>query len=125
MQFNFDYHITIINVLWALGWAMIVLSALVYLPAWVVTTFGVVMIATHNLLDSMTPPTHSGPYSVANIIFRTLTTLSSWPTLIPRVGSPRQATASGIYMAGHQRDAERFSFVLASASPSASSFSAQ
>ncbi len=51
VQFNFDYHITIINVLWALGWAMIVLSVLVYLPAWAVTTFGIVMIATHNLLD--------------------------------------------------------------------------
>jgi len=53
LQFNFDYHITIINVLWALGWAMIVLSALVYLPAWAVTTFGVVLIATHNLFDSI------------------------------------------------------------------------
>jgi len=52
-QFNFDYHVTMLNVLWALGWAMIVLSALVYLPASLVTTFGVVMIATHNLLDSI------------------------------------------------------------------------
>jgi uncharacterized membrane protein len=50
-QFNFDYHVLILNVLWALGWAMIALSVLVYLPAWLVTTFGVVMIATHNLLD--------------------------------------------------------------------------
>ena len=52
-QFNFDYHLTLLLVLWALGWAMIVLSALVYLPAPVVTTFGVVMIATHNLFDSV------------------------------------------------------------------------
>jgi uncharacterized membrane protein len=52
-QFNFDYHVTMLIVLWALGWAMIVLSALVYLPASVVTTFGVVMIASHNLLDSI------------------------------------------------------------------------
>jgi uncharacterized membrane protein len=51
--FNFDYHVTVLVVLWALGWAMIVLSGLVYLPAWVVATFGVVMIATHNLLDSV------------------------------------------------------------------------
>jgi uncharacterized membrane protein len=49
--FNFDYHVTVLVVLWALGWAMIVLSGLVYLPAWVVATFGVVMIATHNLFD--------------------------------------------------------------------------
>jgi uncharacterized membrane protein len=52
MQFNFDYHITIINVLWALGWAMIVHSVLVHLPPSVVTAFGVIMIATHNLFDS-------------------------------------------------------------------------
>ena len=52
-QFNFDYHLTLLIVLWALGWAMIVLSGLIHLPASVVTTFGVVMIATHNLLDSI------------------------------------------------------------------------
>ena len=52
-QFNFDYHLTLLLVLWALGWAMIVLSALVYLPASVVTAFGVVTIAGHNLLDSV------------------------------------------------------------------------
>jgi uncharacterized membrane protein len=52
-QFNFDYHVTVLNVLWALGWAMIVLSALVYLPAWLVTCFGAVMIATHNLFDGV------------------------------------------------------------------------
>jgi uncharacterized membrane protein len=50
-QFNFDYRVTMVFVLWALGWAMIVLSALAYLPDSVVTAFGVVMIATHNLLD--------------------------------------------------------------------------
>ena len=53
LQFNFDYHITIINVLWALGWAMIVLSVLVHLPPSIVAAFGVVLIATHNLFDSI------------------------------------------------------------------------
>ena len=52
-QFNFDYHVTLFLVLWALGCAMIALSVLVYLPAWAVATFGVAMIATHNLLDSV------------------------------------------------------------------------
>jgi uncharacterized membrane protein len=52
-QFNFDYHVLLLIVLWALGWAMITLSVLVYLPAWVVATFGVVMIASHNLFDSV------------------------------------------------------------------------
>lgn len=50
-QFNFDYCLLILNVLWALGWAMIVLSPLVYLPAWVIGAFGVGMIASHNVFD--------------------------------------------------------------------------
>jgi uncharacterized membrane protein len=93
VQFNFDYHITIINVLWALGWAMIVLSALVYLPASVVTAFGVVMIATHNLLDSINSsnPLWSILHS-PNIIFSTPghTVFVAYP-LIPWVG----VTAAG------------------------------
>jgi uncharacterized membrane protein len=52
-QFNFDYRLTLLMVLWALGWAMIVLSGLVYLPASVVTVFGIVLIATHNLSDGV------------------------------------------------------------------------
>jgi uncharacterized membrane protein len=52
-QFNFDYHVTLLNVLWALGWAMIVLSVLVQLPMSLITAFGLVMIAGHNLLDSI------------------------------------------------------------------------
>ena len=50
LQFNFDYRLTLLDVLWALGWAMIVLSALVRLPTPLVTAIGVVMIAGHNLL---------------------------------------------------------------------------
>jgi uncharacterized membrane protein len=53
LQFNFDYHLTLLNVLWALGWAMIVLSGLVYVPVWLTTTFGLVMIASHNALDAI------------------------------------------------------------------------
>lgn len=51
LQFNFDYRTTVLTVLWALGWAMIVLSALVYLPVSVVTAIGALVIVTHNLLD--------------------------------------------------------------------------
>jgi uncharacterized membrane protein len=51
LQFNFDYRLTLIDVLWALGWAMIVLSALLHLPTRLVIAFGLVLIAGHNLLD--------------------------------------------------------------------------
>ena len=52
-QFNLDYRVTMLLVLWALGWAMIALSALVRLPASVATVVGAVMIAGHNLFDSV------------------------------------------------------------------------
>src|SRR5215471_6275845 len=52
-QFNFDYHMTLLNVLWALGWAMIVLSLLVRIPISVTVALGIIMIAGHNLLDSI------------------------------------------------------------------------
>jgi uncharacterized membrane protein len=54
-QFNFDYRVTMLLVLWALGWAMITLAALVRLPASVVTAFGAVLIAGHNLFDGVRP----------------------------------------------------------------------
>jgi uncharacterized membrane protein len=56
LQFNVDYRVTVLNVLWALGWSMIVLSSLVRLRPSSVATFGVVMIAVHNLLDPIRPP---------------------------------------------------------------------
>lgn len=52
-QFNFDYQVTLLVVIWALGWAMIALAALVWLPVPAVLGFGVVMIAGHNLLDGV------------------------------------------------------------------------
>jgi uncharacterized membrane protein len=52
-QFNFDYRLTMLVVIWALGWAMILLSALVYLTAPLIVAFGVVLMAGHNLLDSV------------------------------------------------------------------------
>jgi uncharacterized membrane protein len=52
-QFNVDYRVTMLLVLWALGWAMITLSALLRLPASIVTAIGVVMIVGHNLFDGV------------------------------------------------------------------------
>jgi uncharacterized membrane protein len=53
LQFNFDYHVTMLTVLWALGWSMIALGALVRLPSPAIAAIGVVIIATHNLFDSV------------------------------------------------------------------------
>jgi uncharacterized membrane protein len=54
-QFNVDYRVTLLNVLWALGWAMIALGVLVHLPVRIVAAVGIVLIATHNLFDAVQP----------------------------------------------------------------------
>jgi uncharacterized membrane protein len=50
-MFNFDLHDHGPGVFWAIGWSMVVLAGLVFLPTWVIAGFGIVMIASHNLLD--------------------------------------------------------------------------
>jgi uncharacterized membrane protein len=52
-QFNADYRVTMLVVLWALGWAMILLAALVHLPTRVAAVIGLLLIAGHNLFDAV------------------------------------------------------------------------
>lgn len=53
--FNVDYHFVMGIVIWAIGWSMVALAALVFLPLRWITIFGVLMIASHNLFDYMEP----------------------------------------------------------------------
>ncbi len=53
LQFNIDYQVTIVTVLWALGWAMIALAGLIWLPIPAIAAIGIVMVAGHNLLDGI------------------------------------------------------------------------
>ena len=43
----------LLQVIWAIGMSMIVLSALIHLPLWAIGVIGVGMIASHNLLDGV------------------------------------------------------------------------
>lgn len=49
--FNLDYTFNVGQVIWAIGWSMVVLSVLVYLPLRVITAFGILMIGIHNAFD--------------------------------------------------------------------------
>jgi uncharacterized membrane protein len=44
---------TYLQVIWALGWSMIALSGLIFLPRWAIVVFGITLIAGHNLLDGI------------------------------------------------------------------------
>jgi uncharacterized membrane protein len=53
-MFNYDLLHHGAGVFWAIGWSMVALAGLVYLPAPVVALLGVAMIVLHNLLDGLT-----------------------------------------------------------------------
>jgi uncharacterized membrane protein len=51
--FSLDYHAVGIGVIWAIGWSMVVLAGLVYLPISAIVVFGVSLIALHNAFDGI------------------------------------------------------------------------
>src|SRR5947207_1657630 len=51
--FSFGYEYTIAQVIWAIGWSMVLLALAVYLPARVVAAIGVAIVVSHNLFDSV------------------------------------------------------------------------
>jgi len=53
--FGFDYSFLVGQVIWALGWSMIILSFLIHFPLKTIAAFSIIMIFTHNLLDGITP----------------------------------------------------------------------
>jgi uncharacterized membrane protein len=50
--FNFDFgHYLLAGVIWMLGWCMVLLAALVWLPTPAIGVFGVAVIALHNVMN--------------------------------------------------------------------------
>ena len=55
LQLNFSFELIMALVFWSLGWSLVFLSVLVFLPSRIVGAIGVVMILFHNLLDGIRP----------------------------------------------------------------------
>lgn len=53
--FNFDYTVLKAGVIWCLGWSMVALAGLIFLPGRVLWALSLAMIAGHNLLDGLRP----------------------------------------------------------------------
>jgi uncharacterized membrane protein len=51
--FNLSYRFVIWQVIWAIGWSMVALSVLIYLPRPALLLFSLAMIAGHNALDGV------------------------------------------------------------------------
>ena len=51
--FNPAFNFFVLQVIWAIGWSMIALAGLIYLPRVALAAFALAMIAGHNLLDGI------------------------------------------------------------------------
>jgi uncharacterized membrane protein len=67
-QLNFDYQVTMLIILWALGWSMITLGLLVRLPQTAVAAVGIALIVTHNLFDGVAPAAFGALAPVWNLL---------------------------------------------------------
>ncbi|WP_460503422.1 DUF1624 domain-containing protein, partial [Hymenobacter agri] len=65
------YNLILLQVIWAIGWGMVLLAGLVWLPRGVLAALAFVIIAGHNLLPNIQPVTpanalwallHNGPF---------------------------------------------------------------
>ncbi len=52
-QFNFDFRVTVLTVLWALGWAMIVLGLMLRFAPRTIAITGAALVVLHNLFDGV------------------------------------------------------------------------
>ncbi|HVT39377.1 MAG TPA: heparan-alpha-glucosaminide N-acetyltransferase domain-containing protein, partial [Gemmatimonadaceae bacterium] len=54
--FNFDFaHYLLAGVIWMLGWCMILLAGLIWLPLPVIAAVGLVIVAGHDIVDPFIP----------------------------------------------------------------------
>ena len=59
--FNFQFgEYLLAGVIWMLGWCMVLMGAIIWLPIWGIATFGVGMIFLHNLMNYLPPATIEG-----------------------------------------------------------------
>ena len=54
--FNFDFsHYLLAGVIWVIGWCMVLLAGLIFLPVRALAAFGLAVVLGHNILDRFVP----------------------------------------------------------------------
>lgn len=86
-SFTVDLKIIGAAVIWAIGWSMVVLAGLVFLRVRYIALFGIVMIAGHNLLDSV-PSERFGSFHWFWTILHRGGNISVMPDFMIGVGYP-------------------------------------
>ncbi|PJJ59869.1 DUF1624 domain-containing protein [Hymenobacter chitinivorans] len=74
---QWSYQMVLLQVIWATGWGMVLLAALLWLPRWLLGALSLGFLALHNLLPTIAPVTS------ANLIWALL---HNGPFLVPATG---------------------------------------
>ncbi|OUJ70860.1 DUF1624 domain-containing protein [Hymenobacter crusticola] len=74
-----QYQFVLLQVIWAIGWSMVLLAGLIWLPRWLLITLAVVVIGGHNMLPTIVLKTPADAV---------LALLHNRPTIIPLPGLP-------------------------------------
>jgi uncharacterized membrane protein len=86
--FNFDYaHYSLAGVIWMIGWCMVLLAGIIYLPMTAIALFGVVTIVAHPVLYPVMGAVHAPEGSFLNDLFNVLY-LNGGFSLIGKDGPP-------------------------------------
>jgi uncharacterized membrane protein len=83
-DFNWDYSNIFLQVIWAIGWSMIFLSALIFLPVAAIFFISMALIIGHNTLDRISAASF-GPHA-------------GWWTVLHEVGTIPLGEANGIFV---------------------------
>lgn len=57
--FDFRFSVLVLQVIWAIGISMVLMSLIIYLPNWLILSVGLIIVLGHNVLDYY-PSTHEG-----------------------------------------------------------------
>jgi len=87
-NFNYDVMAAVLQVIWTIGWSMIVLAALIHLPVRAVASIGVAMIVAHNALDGVKVTSWQGPGTAAPGFWASVWHLLHVPGFIFPFGAP-------------------------------------
>jgi uncharacterized membrane protein len=118
-QFSFDYSYAVGQTIWAIGWSMVCLSLLVYLPISVTTVFGLAMVAVHNAFDGIRPKMfgdygwiwkilHSG----GRVEISDNYTLSAMYPLIPWIGVMAAGYGFGVILLKEEKQRRRLLWTI-------------
>lgn len=91
--FNFDYSVMLAQVIWAIGWSLVVLAGLVFLPTRVIAAVGLALVFLHNLFDGVSSSS-LGSFRWLWVLLHEQNLLMPWPgyavfvayPLVPWVG---------------------------------------